>query len=360
MKRCFVWLAMTALMASSTVAQRVYALLTARQSVPGETIRQRQARIAKADSEYPAAARELSKMVLGPVAGQLSDRRLLIVADGALQYVPFGALPMPTQRQDMTPLIVNHEVVNVPSASVLAVQRRELAARKPAEKLVAVLADPVFEFDDPRLRRKGGLAADRGKLSRLPFSREEALAISAVAPAGQSTVATDFKASIATATSAELGRYRIVHLATHGLVDTERPELSGIALSLVDEHGKAQDGFLRLHDVYRLNWSADLVVLSACQTALGKEIGGEGLVGLTRGFMYAGVRSVVASLWNVNDGATAQFMKYFYQGVIGKKLSPAAALRAAQIEMWKRKSSSSPYYWAAFVLQGEWRSFKTL
>jgi CHAT domain-containing protein len=131
--------------------------------------------------------------------------------------------------------------------------------------------------------------------------------------------------------------------------------LSGIVLSLVDEQGRAQDGFLRLHEVYNLNWSADLVVLSACQTALGKQINGEGLVGLTRGFMHAGSKRVLASLWNVNDGMTALFMKHFYHGLIGKGLQPSAALRAAQIEMWKRKSSAAPYYWAAFVLQGDWK-----
>jgi CHAT domain-containing protein len=131
--------------------------------------------------------------------------------------------------------------------------------------------------------------------------------------------------------------------------------LSGLVLSLVDNRGQAQDGYLRLHDIYNLAWSAELVVLSACQTALGKEIGGEGLVGLTRGFMYAGSDRVMASLWNVNDRVTAQLMKRFYDGLFAKKLSPAAALRAAQIEMWQQQPWRAPYYWAAFVLQGEWR-----
>ena len=152
-----------------------------------------------------------------------------------------------------------------------------------------------------------------------------------------------------------MSHYRIIHLATHGVLSTEHPELSGIVLSLVDEAGKPQDGFLRLHDVYNLNLPAELVVLSACQTAVGKEIKGEGLLGLTRGFMYAGARRVLASLWNVNDSVTAELMKRFYQGLVAKGLRPAAALRAAQVEMWRLKSSRSPYFWAAFVLQGEWR-----
>jgi CHAT domain-containing protein len=153
-----------------------------------------------------------------------------------------------------------------------------------------------------------------------------------------------------------LSQYRFVHFATHGLLNSAHPELSGIVLSLVDEKGQPQNGFLRLNEIYNLSLPADLVVLSACQTALGKEIKGEGLVGLTRGFMYAGAARVVASLWNVQDDATAELMKRFYAKMLGReKLRPAAALRAAQIEMWKTKLWQPPYYWAGFVLQGEWR-----
>ena len=155
--------------------------------------------------------------------------------------------------------------------------------------------------------------------------------------------------------SGDLGQYRIVHFATHGLINSQHPELSGVVLSLVDEQGRPQDGFLRLHDVYNLKLGADMVVLSACQTALGKEVKGEGLMGLTRGFMYAGAARVVASLWDVKDEATAELMKRFYQGMFRGGLRPSAALRAAQVEMWKEKRWEAPFYWAAFVLQGEWR-----
>jgi len=155
--------------------------------------------------------------------------------------------------------------------------------------------------------------------------------------------------------SADLAQYRFVHFATHGILNSEHPELSGIVLSLVDERGQRADGFLRLNEIYNLNLSADLVVLSACQTGLGKEIRGEGLVGLTRGFMYAGAPRVVASLWKVDDAATAELMKRFYQGMLKDNLAPAAALRAAKVEMWKQKRWSAPFYWAAFELQGEWK-----
>jgi CHAT domain-containing protein len=281
------------------------------------------------------------------------------------------------QRTNDTPLIVDNEIVSLPSASAIAVQRKGLQGRKQAANGVAVIADPVFSNNDERLRSNvriaakrqdqtdavGGtriiehLADDSGKLAirRLRFTRQEAEQILAVAPRATNFRAIDFQANRRTATGGELSKYRYVHFATHGYLDSERPDLSAIVLSLVDEQGKPQDGFLRAHEIYNLNLPAELVVLSACQTGLGKEIKGEGLVGLTRGFMYAGARRVVVSLWNVNDKATAEMMQHFYRGMLKARRTPAASLRAAQIEMWRQKQWQSPYYWAAFVLQGEWK-----
>jgi CHAT domain-containing protein len=299
---------------------------------------------------------------------------LLIVADGALQYLPFAAVPDPAD--DRRPLVVHHEIVNAPSASTLAALRRENSSRKPAPKVLAVLADPVFSPDDSRINRSPnqpevagtrdadqpldrsvndvGLAGPR--LARLPGTRREAAGIVSLLPETERRQALDFDASRATLMSQDLGQYRILHLATHGLLNSAHPELSGIVLSLVDRQGQPQDGFMRLHEIYNLKLSADLVVLSACQTGLGKDIRGEGLVGLTRGFMYAGAPRVVASLWKVDDRATAELMKQFYSAMLGKDaLRPAAALRAAQIQMSKTKGFEDPYYWAAFTLQGEWR-----
>jgi CHAT domain-containing protein len=245
---------------------------------------------------------------------------------------------------------------------------------------VAVLADPVFDKDDDRVKltitdRSGKESPSKanapangdltrateevmgasGAVSRLPFSRAEAEAILSVAPKASSLRALDFSASRATATSAELSQYRIVHFATHGLLNRTHPELSGVVLSLVNRQGEPQDGFLQLHDVYNLDLPAELVVLSACQTGLGKAVWGEGLVGLTRGFMYAGSKRVVASLWGVQDSATAELMKRFYGAMLGEKqMRPAEALRAAQVEMWKQKRWRSPYYWGGFMLYGEW------
>ena len=195
----------------------------------------------------------------------------------------------------------------------------------------------------------------RPGLARLPFSRDEANAIALLAGRAGTLKATDFRANRGTALERTLEDYRIVHFATHGWIDDERPELSGLVLSLVNDRGRPQDGFLRLQDIFNLRLNADLVVLSACQTALGKEIKGEGLVGLTRGFMYAGAPRVVASLWQVNDVATAELMKKFYTNMLQRKLPPSAALRAAQLEMSKDPRWSAPYFWAGFVLQGDWR-----
>ncbi len=360
-------------------ATRVYNFLTARSLVrKGETWQQRQARIIQAEAQLPAAAGTLSKMVLGPVVAHLGDRRLVVVADGALQYIPFAILPKPG-HDSAPPLIVDHEIIVLPSVSALAVQRRELAARRPAPKMLAVIADPVFSRNDERVRagksaprlkvptdriatgrrieheeEKSGLTIGGFSIPRLPFTRREADRILAFAP-GENLKALGYQANRAIATSAELSRYRYLHFATHGLLDSERPGLSALVLSLVDEEGKPQDGFLRAHEIYNLNLPAELVVLSACQTGLGKEIRGEGLVGLTRGFMYAGAARVVVSLWNVNDEATSELMANFYQKMLRQGQRPAAAMRAAQVEMLKAKQWQAPYYWAAFVLQGEWR-----
>ena len=370
-------------------AHHVYDLLTSRNRwFDGETSSQRKERLAKSEAEYKEAVAILSQMVIAPIAARLEAKRLLIVADGALQYVPFAVLTVPAGSALKTPvpLIVEHEIVDLPSASVLALLRRQANGRAPALKEVAVLADPVFDKSDSRLGRAARnkqttepapvkettpslqeqltrSLGDVGRgsrtvgtaLPRLAFSRQEADAIMAMTTPGEGMEALDFQASRETALNKGLGQFRIVHFATHALLDNEHPELSGLVLSLVDQDGKSQDGFLDLEDVYNLSLPADLVVLSACETGLGKQITGEGLIGLTRGFMYAGASRVVASLWKVDDVATADLMQRFYRGMLKENLRPAAALRQAQMEMQQQKRWSDPYYWAAFTLEGDWR-----
>lgn len=364
-------------------AARVRKFLTEPQPVPGETVEARQARLKDAEEHYWPEAAALSRMLLGPAAASLKARRLLVVADGALQYIPFDALPEPG-GDEAAPLMLGHEVTFQPSASALATLRGETAGRRRAEKAVAVFADPVFERDDSRIAdASAGLASgffkkpdagaregqgqpevDRalddsgvgagGHIERLLSSREEAEAIMGVTPDGVGFKAVGFEANKATATGPSLGQYRIIHFATHGILDSEHPELSGLVLSLYDKYGQPQDGFLRLNDIYNMELPADMVVLSACNTGLGKDVKGEGLIGLTRGFMYAGVPRVVASLWKVDDEATAELMKRFYEKMLREKKSPAEALREAQVAMWRQKRWRAPYFWAAFVLQGEY------
>ncbi|HEX3531013.1 MAG TPA: CHAT domain-containing tetratricopeptide repeat protein [Thermoanaerobaculia bacterium] len=304
----------------------------------------------------------LSRLLLGPLAaalGGLGERRLAIVADGALGYIPFDVLPEPGRPGF---LLERHEVVELPSASVLAAERRELARRPPARELAIVLADPVFEADDPRVAsgRRGATAQDPAgadapvRLSRLRFSRQEAQAIAALAPPGAVITRLDFAADRDLVLSGRLRDFRTIHFATHGVFDTERPELSGLALSRVDPAGKPREGFLRLRDVYDLDLAADLVVLSGCETALGKEIRGEGLFGLTRGFLYAGAPRVVASLWWIDDRATAALMAAFYRAMWAEGLRPAAALRKARLALARQHRFRDPSYWGAFILQGDW------
>ena len=275
----------------------------------------------------------------------------------------------------------------LPSATTLSVLRRGIAGRPPAPKLIAALADPVFDEKDERLlvaKKKPGsgsavvsvsarrsaevpvwsylersaqdLGDDREglKLTRLPFTRDEANAIARMVGVNERHVRLDFDANRQAATNPELAQYRFVHFATHGILNSAHPNLSGLAFSLVNEEGQPQDGFLRASEIYNLRLSADLVVLSACRTGLGKEIRGEGLIGLTRAFMYAGAARVMVSLWDINDEGTAELMKRFYGNLLGRtKMSPAAALRSAQVSMAADKRWSSPYYWAGFTLQGE-------
>jgi CHAT domain-containing protein/tetratricopeptide (TPR) repeat protein len=388
-------------------ARRVCELLTARSTAKrGESDLQRRERIAQAEADLVAASQSLSQTLLVPVARELANKRLVIVADGALQYIPFAMLPEPKSLESgvgsreskrnpdarlhtpdpRPPLIAGHEIISLPSASALAIQRSELAGRQLAPKLLAVVADPVFDRTDERFKSpapetsdnqqartvasddargiehladksddKSGVTSRRLVIPRLPFTRQEATRLLALTAKDSSFSAMDFQANRATVLKGDLSQYRYVHFATHGVLDSERPGLSSLVLSMVDEEGKPQSGFLRANDIYNLKLPAELVVLSACQTGLGKEIKGEGLVGLTRGFMYAGAARVVVSLWSVNDKATADLMTKFYEKMLKQGERPAAALRAAQVEMWKQRQWQSPYYWAAFTMQGEWR-----
>jgi CHAT domain-containing protein len=297
------------------------------------------------------------------------------VPDGVLHSVPFAVLRVPGAGQQY--LIDSHEVVLLPSAAVSVALRRRAPQLGAARKQVAVFADPVFDPSDPRVRvaarPRAQLVAheaqtassdrddvpmvrpDARGLPRLAYTRKLADDLLKDLAPQEGFKALDFAASRDAVARMDLTGYRMLMFATHGILDSEFPELSGIALSMVDEAGQPRDGLLRLQDIYHLRLDAELVVLAACETALGKQIPGEGVVGLARGFLYAGAGRAMASLWKVDEQATVALFEDLYRGVEKDGLSYAAALRAAQRRLAQRPRFRSPYYWAPFVLQGDWR-----
>ena len=336
----------------------------------------------RADAARAAEARDaaeaLGRLVLGPIADRLRQqwrgRRLAIVASGPLEYVPFAALVLPggAASPGAAPewLAASHEIVILPSATVLGQLRDAGARRRPTQALV-VIADPVYGASDPRVvprltsaspasnagltRAAPPASGARGDFARLVFSRQEAHALAQLAGASRTREILDFDASVDRVNGPEVAAARWLHFATHGILDAVRPERSGLVLSQVDRRGRPQDGILRLDDIFRLQLSADLVVLSGCETGLGRQLRGEGLVGLTRAFMYAGAPRVVSSLWQVDDQATAALMTRFYGHMLRQSARPAAALRAAQLELAADPRWAAPYFWAGFVLHGDWR-----
>jgi CHAT domain-containing protein len=295
----------------------------------------------------------LSAALLAPPADLLAGAaRIAIVADGALQMLPFAALPDPADPGE--PLIAGHQMVCLPSATTLAALRAEAAGRRPPPGLLAVVADPVFGGGDPRLERPAEAAT--APYRRLENSAEEAAAILALAPPERRFSAVGFDARRELVDGGVLAGYRIVHFATHGDFDDDRPELSRLVLSLVDRDGAPHpEGLLHAHELAGVDLPAELVVLSACRTALGREVRGEGLVGLTHAFMNAGTSRVVVSLWSVGDEPTAELMEHFYRALLTGGEAPAAALRQAQNALRRQARWQAPRYWAGFALHGDWR-----
>ena len=395
---------------------RFMEFLTARNTlIANETETARVQRFGRADAGYLASAASLAQMLgLDRATAESTATRLLIVGDGELQYLPFAAVLVPSKgahkleakhvkpefdfSDNLLPLLVNYEIEVPQSMAVVAELKRERLAgsiSKPA-KTIAVIADPVFSPTDERccvrqprpaktasntrvqpVSRQASIALQslkksrtmdqepsivdrRGRIVRLAFAGREAAEILKLVSPEEQLQATGFDANLALLTNgAQLSSYKIVHFATHGWLDPDYPELSGIILSLIDEQGRSRNGVLQMHQIFDLRLPAELVVISACETGIGKKIKGEGLNGLSRGFMYAGARRVIASLWKVNDGSTSELMNYFYgdlklrDGVNFNQTRPAAALRAAQLKMMENPLWRHPYYWAAFIIQGD-------
>lgn len=322
------------------------------------------------DKSLNKASGELAQLVLTPLANQPNVKRVIVVADGALNYIPFQLLPAPSGNQV---LVASYEVVNAPSASILGQLHQEKLQRPATTKILAAFGDPVFRsnyalFKNSASDESVAKATERdfemdsdsrdpSKIQPLVYSKYELKNLSEIA--GSSVlVESGFDASRAMLEKTDFSKYTVLHFATHGLLNQKNPEQSGFYLSTVDASGHDQDGFITMEDVYNLRVPVALVVLSACRTGLGKEVRGEGLIGLTRGFMHAGASSVVASLWKVDDEATSELMKYFYTNMLKKGMRPAAALRDAQNTLRQNPQNpqwQSPHYWAAFTLQGEFK-----
>lgn len=315
------------------------------------------------------ATAQLAQMVLGPLANELNGRRLIVVADGALNYIPFQLLP---GMSNSRPLVENYEIVNAPSASILGQLRHEKQQRQPRTKILAAFGDPVFPENYAQFKRSGTAVAsangpasrdievqgdtlDPAKIQSLFYSKFELNDLNEIA-GSSSLINRGFDASRAVFEKTDFSKYAILHIATHAVLDTKVPEKSGFYLSMVDPANQPQpEGFITMQDIYGLQVPVDLVVLSACRTGLGKEVSGEGLIGLTRGFMHAGASSVVSSLWKVDDEATATLMKSFYANMLQKGMRPAEALRAAQNTLRQNPHWQAPHFWAGFTLQGEFK-----
>ncbi len=308
-----------------------------------------------------AAGREavarLSKTLLAPVARELKDRRLAVVADGKLHYVPFAALSLPSGDS----LIADREIVSIPSASVMATLRRRAEGRPPAHKHLAVVADPVFAPSDSRVAASGRRTSQASSSAgppppeRLIYSAQESRAILELVSPQHRYAALGFDANHEMVLSGDLDGHRFVHFAVHGEFHEQQPEYTHLVLSLLDRQGRPRNGRLYMHEIDDLRLPAELVVLSACNTALGELVRGEGLMGMTRSFMDAGASRVLVSLWFVNDEATARLIQRFYREMFGEGKTAAAALRVAQLSLRDDPRWQAPYYWAGFVLEGDWQ-----
>ncbi len=323
--------------------------------------------------QVPLSARRLSELLLPVGALPADTSRILVVADGMLHYVPMAVLPSPraADRDDGSErlLLDDFEIRSLPSASVLAALRRRAGGRPRSTHVLAVFADAVFSGTDPRLPDSGPPGPSSvgdpsagvverlpsGPLPRLPHTAREARAIIDLLAAPYGRAFVGFEATKEAVMSGRVAPFQILHFATHALIDEQFPELSGLVLSRRDAQGLPVDGYLHLHEIYGLRLDAELVVLSGCQTALGQQVRGDGLVSLARGFFYAGASRLLVSLWSVDDEATAELMAAFYRHLFERGEITAIALRSAQLEMRANERWRAPYFWAGFVLQGAGR-----
>lgn len=302
-------------------------------------------------SEFRRAAEDLSQVLMIPaLTANVRVRRLVIVPDGPAELVPFESLPAPP-----TPaLIEKYELVESPSAAVALALGRRRQLRSPTVPLrTAVIADSVFDSGDVRLGARVSVSQRSPRFSRLAFSRREAQAIASLGAPGAVVTFLDFDASKDLFTAGRLDGYRVIHISTHGLAGEDGTARSGLVFSLVDRAGSPRDGILSVGDILNLHLNADIVVLSACNSALGTQFAGEGTLSLARAFLHSGANLVLASRWRIDDEAAAALLTTFYRSMWQDGLAPPAALRRAQRSLGRDRRWRSPFYWASFVLLGE-------
>lgn len=336
-----------------------------------ETVEDFQKRINEIENNYRIESKELSSNLFGQIADKLSNKRLIIVPDGKLHYFPVSALPLPNSETD-APILLTNETVYEPSAQTLLLLEKSRNQPLNTAKNLLIFSDPIFTGDDVRFSaenkpvenantetssaNKFRFVESLKSLSRLTASKDESDSIINIVGVSNADNFSGFSANREKLLNIKTNNYKIIHFATHGLAIEEHPELSGIVLSRFDEKGQKIDEFFRIHDIYGLNLNADLVVLSACETGIGKEVKGEGLMSLNNAFLQTGAKSVMASLWKVEDNATLELMKTFYGAMVNENLTPPQALRQAQIKLRQNPQYQSPFYWAAFTVQGDFKN----
>ena len=353
-----------------TKVEKLRELIASREMKPDEAIEDYQKRISDTESNYQTEAKELSNQLFGQIGDKLSRKRLIIVPDGKLHYFPVAALPLPNSIDD-TPILLTNETIYEPSAATLALLMRNGQKPSAATKNLLVFSDPIFSNQDARVsgvnsetqNETGAIQTDKFRfaesltsLVRLNASKDESDSIIEIVGASESTALSGAAATREKALDASIGDYKIIHFATHGLIKEDRPELSGIVLSQVDGGGQPVNGVVRLQDIYAMNLSADAVVLSACDTGIGKEVKGEGLMSLNNAFLQTGAKTVVSTLWKVDDYAARELMKNFYSELASGKVSTSEALRRAQIKLRQNPQYQSPFYWAAFTIEGDYQN----
>ena len=286
-----------------------------------------------------------------------SSGRLIIIPDGILNYLPFEVL-LTEKPQNVTNvkysglpyLVSKYPVSYVQSASVL----KGLLSMKSASGKTKAAERKLLAFGDPVYDSPGSVTITGEKLSRLIYSGEEVEKIASLFKPGNSEIYLKEKATEENVKrDGNLAGFNYLHFASHGYIDENNPDLSSLVLTKAGDSG--EDGLLQSKEIYNLKLMTDLVVLSACRTGLGKLVRGEGIVGLTRAFMYAGAPSVLVSLWSVSDNSTATLMGEFYTGLIKSRLNKTDALRRAQLKLMNSEKFAHPFYWAPFVLVGDWR-----